>query len=108
MRPFGSKARIIEGCPSVLFPVKRTVPAGTYSAEQWEAIRKSLARIGVDLDIMVKPDWSALTQPLHQVVQNLSCAFAEEAAAPRSWRPLIEDMRQAAAALEAAHAIFAR
>ena len=90
-------------------PSSATVaPAGTYSAEQWEAIRKSLARIGVDLDIMVKPDWSALTQPLHQVLQDLSSAFAEAAAAPRSWRPLIEDMRQATAALEAAHAIFAR
>ena len=107
MRTFSSKAQTIKR-PSVLFPVKRTLPAGTYSAEQWEAIRKSLVRIGVGLDIMVKPNWSALTQPLHQVLQNLSCAFAEAAAAPRSWRPLIEDMRQAAASLEAAHAIFAR
>jgi hypothetical protein len=102
MRPFGSKARIIEGCPSVL------LPAGTYSAEQWEAIRKSLVRIGIGLDVMVKPDWSALTQTLHQILQNLSNAFAEAAAAPRSWRPMIDDMRQATAALEAAHAIFAR
>jgi hypothetical protein len=97
MSALSSRARLI-----------RRQPAGTYSAEQWEAIRKSLARIGVGLDVMVKPDWSALTQPLHQVLQNLSSAFAEVAAAPRSWRPLIEDMRQATAALEAAHAIFAR
>jgi hypothetical protein len=109
MRTFsGSKAQLIKGRQRVLFPIKRTVPAGTYSDAQWRAIEAALARIGVDLKVIVTPGWSALSQPLHQVLQNLSHAFAELRAAPRSWRPLIEDMRQATAALEAAHAIFAR
>jgi hypothetical protein len=93
----------------VLFPVKRTLSAGTYSDAQWEAIRKSLARIGVDLNITVTPNWAAHPLPLPEVLQDLSRAFAGLPASPyRSWQLMIRDMRQAMAALEAAHAILAR
>jgi hypothetical protein len=96
---------------TVLAPIRRTAaPAGTYNDEQWEAIAASLARIGIDADITVTPDWTAFSQPLAKVLQDLSRAFAEmRAQSPhRLWQPMITDMRQAMAALKAAHAIFAR
>ena len=109
MRAFSSKERQRQ---TLSAPVRREIaPAGTYSDAQWRAIRKSLARIGIDADmITVTPDRAAHPLPLRKELQDLAHAFAVVQAQVqyRLSRQAIEDMRKALAALKDAHTIFAR